>query len=251
MGQQCNIMIQNTSSILVIDDDEFQLNLLSHGLQTLGFQHIETATCGADALELIGNEVSAHTLVFCDLQMPGIDGIEVLRELHALRYPGYIVLVSGEDQQILGTALRLGEELELKVADALVKPITQRMLKNCLNGIVDDSRGLKNQNPDDSLDPAALQEVIAQGWLVLHYQPKISIKNRQVVGVEALVRCEHPDFGIIAPSAFIDVAEESGLIEQLTNSVISIALNQSAEWRNSGEDLSVAINLSMNNLQQL
>ncbi len=89
-----------------------------------------------------------------------------------------------------------------------------------------------------------LRRAINGNELTLHYQPKIDFRSGQVVGVEALVRWNHPQHGLLAPGEFLPLAVTSGLIHPLTTWVIRRALEQCAAWRASGLDLSMAVNVS-------
>jgi diguanylate cyclase (GGDEF)-like protein len=93
-----------------------------------------------------------------------------------------------------------------------------------------------------------LRKAIALGEIVLYYQPKLDLATGQIAGVEALVRWVHPELGIIPPSDFVPIAEHTGLIRPLTGHVLSTAVQQANEWRASGHELSVAINLSARSL---
>jgi diguanylate cyclase (GGDEF)-like protein len=93
-----------------------------------------------------------------------------------------------------------------------------------------------------------VRRALGSGQVVVHYQPKIDLQDHRVRGAEALVRWQHPKLGLLAPSAFIDVVEQTGLIGPLTRHVLQLALAQCAAWRRVGEDLSVAVNLSVRNL---
>jgi EAL domain-containing protein (putative c-di-GMP-specific phosphodiesterase class I) len=93
-----------------------------------------------------------------------------------------------------------------------------------------------------------LRRAIDNGELVLHYQPKVALKSSEVVGVEALLRWQHPQRGLIPPDEFIPFAEHTGLIRPLTLYVIEAALRQTHEWRGQGLNLSVAVNLSARNV---
>jgi diguanylate cyclase (GGDEF)-like protein len=84
--------------------------------------------------------------------------------------------------------------------------------------------------------------------IVLHYQPIVDLDNLVVRGAEGLVRWEHPDQGLLSPGAFISAVEQTGLIVPLTHHVLDLAIAQCAEWRRDGNELSVAVNLSVRNL---
>lgn len=93
-----------------------------------------------------------------------------------------------------------------------------------------------------------LRHGLDNGELLLHYQPKVSIADRSVTGVEALVRWQHPRLGLLPPAEFVPLAEREGLIRLLTLEVLDQALAQQREWRRTGVDISVAVNLSPANL---
>ena len=92
-----------------------------------------------------------------------------------------------------------------------------------------------------------LRRAIAEGGLVVHYQPKVAIEAGVVTGLEALVRWEHSR-GTLPPGEFIGLAEQSGLIAPLTTRVLDLALAGCSRWRGRGFDLDVAVNLSLPSL---
>jgi len=94
-----------------------------------------------------------------------------------------------------------------------------------------------------------LRHAIEQKQLVLFYQPKIDLNERQIIGVEALVRWNHPQRGLLSPDEFIPLAEHTGLIRPLTFFVINEALHQAHLWKKSGIKLKMAVNLSAHHLQ--
>lgn len=97
---------------------------------------------------------------------------------------------------------------------------------------------------------AALHHAVGNGELRLHYQPKVSLASGAVVGVEALVRWQHPRQGLVPPARFIPIAEESGLIVPVGEWVLAEACRQACEWRRQGmEGLRVSVNLSARQLQ--
>ena len=95
---------------------------------------------------------------------------------------------------------------------------------------------------------AQLRDGIRLGELELYYQPKVGLRTRELKGVEALVRWNHPEQGLVVPDAFIPLAEQTGLIKPLSRWVVETALHQWREWHRRGLELTVAFNLSMRNL---
>jgi EAL domain-containing protein (putative c-di-GMP-specific phosphodiesterase class I) len=89
-----------------------------------------------------------------------------------------------------------------------------------------------------------LRRAIAQNELQVHYQPQIETNSNQVTRVEALVRWQHPQKGVISPGQFIPFAEASGLIVSIDEWVLRTVCKQAATWQKQGYDISVAVNLS-------
>jgi EAL domain-containing protein (putative c-di-GMP-specific phosphodiesterase class I) len=117
------------------------------------------------------------------------------------------------------------------------------------------SRGLRLYEPElDISNPrrltlvSELRAALQNNTIQVHVQPQGRLASGEVVGVEALVRWEHPDLGWIAPDEFIPVAERSGLIGPLTTRVLDLSLAACARWREAGIDLGIAVNLSTRSL---
>jgi diguanylate cyclase (GGDEF)-like protein len=115
--------------------------------------------------------------------------------------------------------------------------------------------GLEQYSPAiDGRDPSRivllgeLRTALDEQQFVLHFQPKIDVKSGEVIGAEALVRWQHPVRGLVFPDDFIPLVESTSLMGQFTRYVARRALEQCAEWRRLGLDLTVAINVSAHNL---
>lgn len=89
-----------------------------------------------------------------------------------------------------------------------------------------------------------LRHAIAAGTLDVFFQPKVTVRDGRTIGVEALLRWDHPDRGRIPPGVFVPVAEHTGLIGPLTDLVLERALRQARVWVDSGHCLTVAVNIS-------
>ncbi len=93
-----------------------------------------------------------------------------------------------------------------------------------------------------------LRHAIDTGELALHYQPKVSLTDDRLTGVEALVRWEHPRHGLMQPADFVPLAESQGLIRRLTLDVLDRALGDQRQWRRDGYEIPISVNLSPANL---
>jgi len=97
---------------------------------------------------------------------------------------------------------------------------------------------------------AELRRALDKGEFVLHFQPQLDLRHRCVTGVEALIRWNHPEQGLLLPERFLPVAERTGLINPLTDWVLHEALQHARRWQQNGLPLRVAVNLASRNFQQ-
>ncbi len=235
-------------NILVIDDEALCARALTSMLQHLGPHRVVTANNGAQAAELLDGE--PFDLILCDLRMPGCDGIETLRLFAERNIRSSIVLLSGSDARLLRSAKELGRSRGLAVIGTLTKPISLLDLEDLLFSMSSGPRPAKARRIELQ-SSSELQSALERGELRLHYQPQLDLRTQVLTGVEALVRWEHPERGLVMPDTFIPVAEESGLIEPLTEWVVCEAINQASRWRRAGLAVGVSVNLSARTLKRL
>ncbi len=241
---------KSTIKILVLDDEPFILKLLGRILANLGFSQVTACDSGRVALEWIDRPNSPPDMILMDLNMPEMDGVEFVRHLVERRYTGSLILISGEDERMLQTAEKLILEHKISILGYLRKPVKPEDLSALLDKWTppcpNEPRAAKKVYSADEVRAA-----IVNGELVNYYQPKVELASGKVVGVESLVRWRHPQDGIVFPDQFIGLAEEHGLIDDLTRTVVGEAFAQTKTWQDSGLRLRVAINISMDNLATL
>ena len=176
--------------------------------------------------------------VFLDLEMPGEDGIGMLRYLADQRFEGQIIIASGVGVNVLRTARQLAVSYGLRKVETLQKPFLLWQLDAVLRKVLGSGRLITERD---------LAEAISDRSLVLHYQPKVALDascHLAVDSVEALVRWRHPGLGLVSPGDFIPLAERTGLIAPLTDLVLEMALEQGRAWRENGIPVAVAVNYS-------
>jgi EAL domain-containing protein (putative c-di-GMP-specific phosphodiesterase class I)/CheY-like chemotaxis protein len=176
------------------------------------------------------------TLILMDLHLPDTDGVELLRMLVARGCKEPILLMSGVDERVLTAAYELGQTHGLSMYGTLSKPMMLADLQTKLAAA---------QKQDRALDANELRRGLAAGEIVPYYQPKATLTDRGWIidGVEALARWQHPRLGIVMPDEFVSLAERTGLIGELTNSVLAAAMKQMKQWNDEGLRLACAINL--------
>ena len=107
-----------------------------------------------------------------------------------------------------------------------------------------------HQSTEQLVLASDLRQAISESGLELHYQLKADLGTGSSVGVEALVRWRHPERGFVPPDMFIPIAEDTGLIQPLTHWVLTTALRQLRDWLDHGLDLTMAVNVSVRNLNE-
>jgi EAL domain-containing protein (putative c-di-GMP-specific phosphodiesterase class I) len=249
------IVGDNTLQVLVIDDESDFGEFICEVVTIMNCNCIIT-TNAADFMKALNPEIS---LIILDLMMPDIDGIELLRLLKQKNCKSKIILMSGVDKRVLEIAENLAKSLDLFVIGRLQKPFRKVELERILNG-VDFFASLYGTTPI-SLDikpppikitNEMLLSAFKQDEFVVYYQPQIEIASGRISGVEALVRWQHPEQGLIFPDMFIAKIEALGMGDQLgwlvTNKALSNIKNICDK---NGATITISINISPYSLQNL
>lgn len=233
-------------------DDEPELLALFGEVARLSAKTVLSFTQATHFFDQIDSFDECSVLVL-DLQMPDMDGIEVMRKLATLPNPPALVLVSGQDSGVLLAAEKLGTAHNLKILASLTKPVRlaklQQVLEQHTLGKIEDRRVAAPV--EFELTKQALQLAIDDDQLVLHYQPQVEIGTGVLVGVEALVRWQHPDYGLITPNLIIPLAEKCQMLGALTQWVIGNAAKQVQKWQQEGLVFSVSVNISADDITSL
>ena len=223
----------------MIDDDAGFRSYVRRVSETVGYETVVTE----DADDFKEKVRSWHpSVIMLDLQMPKVDGVELLRALGELKSTAKILIASGFDAKVVDTAAHLAAERGLAIAGSLQKPVRAATLRDRLERL---------REVETPLLASALAHAIRSGELLLEYQPKLDCKTGEIFGVEALVRWQHPTRGLVPPDRFIALAEQNALIHDLTEWVASTAIRQAALWRRQGLAMQLALNVSALNLANM
>jgi len=236
--------------ILVLDDEPFMLKLLSHMLTRLGFDTVAVCDNGRAALLRVDDPLQRPDLILLDINMPQMDGVEFVRYLVEHHYPGALILVSGEDERVLQSIEKLVKVHKITVLGYVNKPVDPQRLSTLIGSYMA-PKPEQLKKTTNVYAQSELRAAIANGELINYYQPKVAIASGQVIGAETLVRWQHPTDGLVMPDQFVGLAEQYGLIDDLTRVVLSGALLQAKKWHDAGLPLRLAVNLSMDNLVSL
>jgi EAL domain-containing protein (putative c-di-GMP-specific phosphodiesterase class I)/FixJ family two-component response regulator len=244
----------NQIPIYLLDDDLETLALLKDALGTadLNGQCFQNAKAFFDSLD----EFDKGAVLILDLNMPDMDGIEVIRCLSIMTSKPNLILMSGHDVGVLHSAEKLCCAHGLEVICTLNKPIHVKEFLDIINrhialqsSVINKPEVLKRIK--NEICPQALYNAIINDELVLHYQPKIDIESNMVIGSEALVRWQHPQQGLIFPDQFIAMTEQQGWMDLLTKWVINQAASQQQKWQKQNFQLPVSVNISAGDVTSL
>ncbi|MDH5425238.1 MAG: EAL domain-containing response regulator [Gammaproteobacteria bacterium] len=240
--------MNKSKRLIVIDDDIQFAGLLGEIARSAGF---ETELCDDARDYFLANE--AYSVMVLDLNMPGMDGVEVIRQLGKTAQDIHLILISGYDKGVLHSAEKLAQEHNLNVVGSLTKPLEMASFISMLNSIdIEKSFPVYLVESENSpITVAEIRQAIVNNEMELYYQPQIELRTNTLKGVEALVRWHHPTRGLITPGMFISIVEKEGLMGELTSSIINMAVNQSNEWKKTGLNITISVNVSAENITSL
>ena len=233
------------STIYLLDDEEALVELHSEGAELAGF-NAQGFTRASQFFEHV-TEFESGAVMVLDLQMPEMDGIEVMRRLAKMPNPPALILVSGHDVGVLYSAEKLCRAHGLEVIASLRKPISLDALIQLFEQHIPNVNRQKQNDShavEDEVTLIELQQAIRNEQLILHFQPQIEIATGKLSGMEVLVRWQHPEQGLIYPDRFIPLAEQNDLMAELTRWVIDKTVKQEQLWQGTGFTATMSVNIS-------
>jgi EAL domain-containing protein (putative c-di-GMP-specific phosphodiesterase class I)/CheY-like chemotaxis protein len=229
--------------VLLVDDEAFIRAIVIRALSQLGCAQFLEASNGHEALAILNAPEARIDLLLCDLDMPDMDGIELVRHLAKRKVNPAIAFVSGVQSGGLRAAEALARAYGLRTLGCVAKPVSKDELQRILDQMLIEVPP-KAAGPDIRVTEARLSQAIDADELCLYYQPKVWMDPLRIDSVEAVVRWNHPDHGILGPDKFVALAESSSLIDRMTEKLVDLAFRQKARWQADGFDARIGINLS-------
>jgi EAL domain-containing protein (putative c-di-GMP-specific phosphodiesterase class I)/ActR/RegA family two-component response regulator len=226
--------------LLVVDDEHIERMLVAHAVASLGFT-VDAASSLEEAALLLGRH--RYDAIVLDLALGETEGISLLPSLCAGTSDPIVIFVSGMDDRVRAACARLAGTLGLRVAGALAKPVSPAALRDLLRSTPE--RAAPQAHAETARpSEAELALALARDEIIPWFQPKIALRTGAVTGVEALARWHRPDGTLLPPDLFIPLAEESGLIGQLTSNILRQSFVACRRWQVRYPTFGVAVNLS-------
>ncbi len=235
-----NMHAEAGNNLVVVDDEALICEFISDVASSHGFE--VRSCCGLGPLSKVLADFKP-SLVLLDLNMPDHDGIEVLRFLEA-QHPGTsVMLMSGEGGRVLEAALRFGQKVGLNMLGTLEKPMELESLEATL---------YQNWRGHWLIREEELRLALDRGQFLALFQPRAHREKDgswRIRDVEALIRWQHPRFGLLTPEHFIPLAEELPMISEMTDRMLAQSVDHAARWMDShGMNLGLSLNLPTSQL---
>jgi EAL domain-containing protein (putative c-di-GMP-specific phosphodiesterase class I)/FixJ family two-component response regulator len=236
---------------IIVDDSKSIRVVLDAILDQLGVHNIAHCGTGLEALAMINARPNYYQLLFVDLNMPEMDGMELIRHLGNQDFKGSIVIISGMEIRVINLAADIARQNKVHLIGNIVKPIKVDELQHILTKFhyLNEHRNVA-QMP---LSKAELEKAISEQRIIPYYQPKVDSNTNEVHSIEVLARIDNPGHGdSILPIRFIKCAEDNDLIDTLTFQLLTKSIQDYKEMQECfGHSLTLAFNLSPVQLEDL
>ncbi|WP_238947731.1 EAL domain-containing protein [Caldimonas brevitalea] len=233
---------------LVVEDSAVQRSHLVSLVRDLRIGTVLDAADGLEALRLLEQQPQRRIfLLITDVDMPGMDGIELIGRLAEGSQVDNLIVTSARDPRLLETveSMGMGDE-RLRLLGTMPKPVTAAALTRLLDHAQSNS-GAPGR-PRFQPRPDEISRALTADEFIPFFQPKVSVSTGLTQGVEALARWQHPRHGLLGPQAFIPHMQGTPLMARFTLSIIEQALRHLMVWTQAQPSLSLSLNLSADDL---
>jgi EAL domain-containing protein (putative c-di-GMP-specific phosphodiesterase class I) len=234
---------------LVAEDNEFQRRWLIVMLTNLGANHIVEAGDGHNALAVLQDPSQSIDICFIDLNMPGMDGLELIRHMAKENNPPSIILASALDPSLVFSVETMSKAYGVNLLGTIAKPATPENLLELI-GLYEPNRP-KEREATASGPVFSLDEIVRglnNDQFLPYFQPKVEIETGHVKGAEAFARWNHPDHGVVSPAAFLSTLDGTPHLNTLSWIIIEKSAAACRIWKDLELPISVSINIASSSL---
>lgn len=231
---------------LVVEDQGFQRWMVEKLLRSLGATHIQLANDGMAALQAIAADPTPIDIVVSDLDMPGMDGMELIRHLGEAHSNASLIVSSSLDRALIASVETMAHAYGVHLLGAVDKPATAQRLAEVIALHV--ARREDKRPPPEPFTLDEVREGLMRGQIEPWFQPKVDMDSGRVIGAEALARWHHPFRGIVSPQQFIPLLEGGDSIDRLTDIMLARSAAMCRDWHAAGVQASVSVNLSLRSM---
>ena len=228
-------------SVLVVEDHDFQRRAALAVLRRLGVGTLLEAADGAAALELLADTAPPNVII-CDIDMPGMDGVEFIAHVARRGLASAVAIVSGLDRHILQTVRAAGEGHGLAVLGALEKPLTARALSDLL-ARYRPSPPLREDEAAVRLSGDEIAQGLGNGSIVAELAPIADLASGRITAGELLPRWRDPATRLVRPASFAAALESPETTEHLSERLVELGAGAVQGILDAGLELEIAIRL--------
>lgn len=229
---------------LVAEADPGQRTALMEMLGRLGATRITETPDGDTALRFFQSGIEPRAdIAIIDLDLPGMDGIELLRSLATMECATRIIMIGAQPANLLFAVETLAQVYGIELLGTIAKPASAMKLKSLLDNFVPPLPA----RPRPPVPRFSFNDIgigLQQRQFEPFFQPKIELATGQVKGLEIFARWRHPEHGVLSPAAFIDALEEHNRIDFLDWTMIELSVERCRQFHDQGIPTSISINLA-------
>ncbi|MEM9531338.1 MAG: EAL domain-containing response regulator [Pseudomonadota bacterium] len=237
-------------SALVVEDDARLAQIVAKTLRFCGYENVVIMSRCGNAVAALDAATTPFDLIVSDLVLPDSDGFMLVSHLAETGFRGQLILISGNESRLLSTAASQAQAGNLNLLGTLNKPFSLHRVISLLESQGEGARDSAGATPF-SFELSDFQRALEDGQIVAHFHPIVDVRTRQMVGIEALARWEHPDLGIIPPFQFMPKVEMSELSDAFLIEMLRQSLTTQAHLSDLGFDVAAAVNVGSGQLTSL
>ncbi|MBL8708518.1 MAG: EAL domain-containing response regulator [Rhodospirillaceae bacterium] len=242
---------------LVVDGQAVPRRMTAKMIKDCGVTEVLEAESAEAALSLLEADEAGIDLMLTDLRFNGtasaaggradggMDGIELVRRVAESNLASYLLIATLDDAAVVRSVAAMASALGLEMAGHVKKPISPESLRPLiLRQIARRVTAPLLRARSVHVTAEELRYAITTQQFVPHFQPRVRAGDGSVTAVEALIRWQHPERGLVPPGAFMPLADRVGLIEGITDVVLEKSISWARRWQDAGIDIAVSVNLT-------
>ncbi|EOG5907673.1 EAL domain-containing protein [Vibrio vulnificus] len=236
--------MNNEMKILVVDDHPIHLTVMKKHLAKIEYLQVDTEQDPFVALNMLS--ACQFDVIFCDIDMPKLDGIDFMLSLNEMKFLGHVVLVSALERSIIEAVSAMCQSFSFNILGKIQKPYDLEELSKLLSTahILMKQKTFFRRNVEVT-DQEFLIDLV-NGRVKNYYQPLVDCMSGEVVGYEALARWQHRIYGLLTPAVFLPIVERCNLSLELFDVVADNAVKDTKQHY---LDKRISINADQTNIE--
>jgi EAL domain-containing protein (putative c-di-GMP-specific phosphodiesterase class I)/DNA-binding SARP family transcriptional activator/FixJ family two-component response regulator len=229
-------------SVLVVEDHDFQRRTAVQLLRGLGVGTIAEAADGEAALDAIARSGPPDVIV-CDLEMPGMDGVDFIRHVAERGFASAVIISSAMESRVIHAVEALAEAYGLQLLGAIEKPLSARRLGELLASHHRDPALRTGDEQGSAVTAADITDALRDGRMLARFRPLVDLATASVSGAGAIPGWQDPVKGWIGTPALMPVLEAEGLVGRFAEHMLDLACAHARAFARAGLHIDVGVRL--------